>query len=220
MKRNLIYTKNADIILPFRQIFFSGRKKATEDYLFMKEIRGLFSADLFRFFVLWFLLFPLFLRYSFESNASDFYRFSLLFLLFFPCFAIFLAFSYLFFLFYYNTTLCLCQVYYCTLCYHFYMISIYDIQKRLRDAIASSSLSQKQIAVKLGVNPSTISKYIRLDKFPSLETFANLCFILDVSADDILGLIWFLSVDLTKPKFMRPNNSVVYSGKFFFAKIF
>ena len=49
-------------------------------------------------------------------------------------------------------------------------------------------MTQKQIAEKLKINPSTVSKYIRLDKYPSLDTFANLCEILDVSADDILGL--------------------------------
>jgi len=68
------------------------------------------------------------------------------------------------------------------------MIKLEDIQKRLRDEIKNSSLSQKQIAEKLGINPSTVSKYIRLNKFPSLDTFANLCEILDVSSDDILGL--------------------------------
>ena len=41
---------------------------------------------------------------------------------------------------------------------------------------------------KLGINPSTVSKYMRLDKYPSLDTFANICQILDISADDILGL--------------------------------
>ena len=68
------------------------------------------------------------------------------------------------------------------------MIELKDIQKRLRDEIKSSNLTQKQIAEKLGINPSTVSKYVRLDKYPSLDTFANLCEILDVSADDILGL--------------------------------
>ena len=29
---------------------------------------------------------------------------------------------------------------------------------------------------------------MRLDKYPSLDTFANICDILDISADDILGL--------------------------------
>lgn len=68
------------------------------------------------------------------------------------------------------------------------MIELKDIQKRLRDEIKSSNMTQKQIAEKLKINPSTVSKYIRLDKYPSLDTFANLCEILDVSADDILGL--------------------------------
>lgn len=49
-------------------------------------------------------------------------------------------------------------------------------------------MSQREIAEKLGINPSTISKYLRLDKFPSIETFANLREILDVSSDEILGL--------------------------------
>lgn len=68
------------------------------------------------------------------------------------------------------------------------MIDIKDIQKRLREAIQYGTISQKELAKKLGINPSTVSKYMRLDKFPSLDTFANICDILDVSADDILGL--------------------------------
>ena len=75
-----------------------------------------------------------------------------------------------------------------TPCYTFIMIELKDIQKRLRDEIKSSPLTQKEIAEKLGINPSTVSKYIRLDKFPAIDTFANLCEVLDVSADDILGL--------------------------------
>ena len=68
------------------------------------------------------------------------------------------------------------------------MIRIEDIQKRLREAIQYGEVSQKELAQKLGINPSTVSKYMRLDKYPSLDTFANSCEILDVSADDILGL--------------------------------
>lgn len=68
------------------------------------------------------------------------------------------------------------------------MITIEEIQKRLREAVKYSGLSQKEIAERLGINPSTVSKYMRLNKYPSLDTFANLCLILDVSADEILGL--------------------------------
>ena len=68
------------------------------------------------------------------------------------------------------------------------MIKAEEIQKRLREAIQYSPLSQKEIAEKLGIDPSTVSKYTRLNVFPALDTFANLCEILDVSADEILGL--------------------------------
>ena len=59
---------------------------------------------------------------------------------------------------------------------------------RIKDLREDSDLTQKEIAEKLGINPSTVSKYLRQDKFPAIDTFANLCEILDVSADEILGL--------------------------------
>ena len=68
------------------------------------------------------------------------------------------------------------------------MKKIEEIQKRLREAIKYSNISQKELAEKLAINPSTVSKYMRLDKYPSLDTFANICEILDISADEILGL--------------------------------
>ncbi len=68
------------------------------------------------------------------------------------------------------------------------MIDIKDIQKRLRDEIGASGMTQRELAEKLHINPSTVSKYMRLDKFPSLDTFANICEVLDVSSDEILGL--------------------------------
>lgn len=75
----------------------------------------------------------------------------------------------------------------CLLCYYLYMITMEEIQKRLREAIKQSNIPQKELAEKLGINPSTVSKYMRQDKYPSLDTFANICKILDISADDILG---------------------------------
>ena len=84
--------------------------------------------------------------------------------------------------------MCLYQDKNCTMCYYLVMQKIEDIQKRLREAIQCSNISQKELAQRLGINPSTVSKYMRLDKYPSLDTFANICDILDVSADEILGL--------------------------------
>lgn len=84
--------------------------------------------------------------------------------------------------------MCLCQakIAQCAILYR--MITIEEIQKRLREAIKYGNVTQKELATQLGINPSTVSKYMRLDKYPSLDTFANICKILDLSADEILGL--------------------------------
>ena len=68
------------------------------------------------------------------------------------------------------------------------MITFKEIHKRLCEAIETSALSKSEIARRLGVHPSTISKYLHADKFPDIDTFANLCIILDVSSDEIVGL--------------------------------
>ncbi len=62
------------------------------------------------------------------------------------------------------------------------------IQTRLRESIKNSGLSQKVIAAEIGVSPQTISKYMKQDIFPALDTLAKLCKLLDVSADYILGI--------------------------------
>ena len=63
-----------------------------------------------------------------------------------------------------------------------------DIQQRLRDAINSSGIEQKEIARQIGVSPQTVSKYMKKDIFPALDTLAKLCRVLDVSSDYILGI--------------------------------
>ena len=68
------------------------------------------------------------------------------------------------------------------------MITLHNIQKRMREAIQYSPLTQKELAEKLDIHPTTVSKYMRQDKFPSLDTFAKLCKALDISADELLGL--------------------------------
>lgn len=63
-----------------------------------------------------------------------------------------------------------------------------SIQKRLREAIIQSGLTQVEIAEKLGIASQTVSKYMKQNVFPSLDTFARLCVIIDASADEILGI--------------------------------
>ena len=63
-----------------------------------------------------------------------------------------------------------------------------DIQTRLREAIAHSGIQQKEIAKAVGVSAQTVSKYMKKDVFPALDTFARLCAFLDVRSDYILGI--------------------------------
>ena len=63
-----------------------------------------------------------------------------------------------------------------------------EIKLRLRDAIKSSGLSQKEVAKRVGINPATVSKYVRMEKHPSIDTLAMLCRALGISSDKILGL--------------------------------
>lgn len=63
-----------------------------------------------------------------------------------------------------------------------------QIQLRLRECIKNSPLSQKEIAQEVGVSAQTISKYMKQNIFPALDTLAKLCKVLDVKSDYILGL--------------------------------
>ena len=63
-----------------------------------------------------------------------------------------------------------------------------EIQRRLREEIKNSGMAQRDIAAAIGVSPQTVSRYMRDDIFPSLDTLARLCVLLDVSADYILGI--------------------------------
>ena len=65
-------------------------------------------------------------------------------------------------------------------------IILSDIRKNLKDAIKQSGFTQKELAELIGVKQPQISCYIGGKKMPALDTFANLCVILDVDPADIL----------------------------------
>lgn len=66
------------------------------------------------------------------------------------------------------------------------MITLEEIQKRLSEAIKQSGMTQSAIAHKLGIKQPQISCYVQGKKMPALDTFANLCAVLDVDPADIL----------------------------------
>ena len=68
------------------------------------------------------------------------------------------------------------------------MITIEHIQKKLAEAIKESGMTQSELARRVGVKQAQISCYLHGKKMPALDTFANLCKVLDVDANDILCL--------------------------------
>lgn len=66
------------------------------------------------------------------------------------------------------------------------MIILPQIQNKLAEAIKQSGLTQTTIANHIGVKQQQISCYIKGTKMPALDTFANLCELLDLDANEIL----------------------------------
>ncbi len=66
------------------------------------------------------------------------------------------------------------------------MIPVEEIQKRLQEAIKQSGMTQTEIAKKTGIIQQSVAQYVSGRAMPALDTFANLCAVLDVDPADIL----------------------------------
>ena len=62
------------------------------------------------------------------------------------------------------------------------------IKRRLSEEIKNSGLSTIEIAKRVGVSPEMITQYKTTKKLPKLDTFAQLCEVLNADANYILGL--------------------------------
>lgn len=68
------------------------------------------------------------------------------------------------------------------------MITLEQIRAKLQEAIRESGLTQTAIAKRLGVSQQTIGQYLSGRAMPALDTFANLCAVLDLDPVEILCL--------------------------------
>ena len=66
------------------------------------------------------------------------------------------------------------------------MIKLDNIREKLTEAIKQSGLTQTEIANRLGIRQATIGQYLSGRAMPALDTFANLCNILDLDSNEIL----------------------------------
>lgn len=68
------------------------------------------------------------------------------------------------------------------------MIVLAQIHDKLAETIRQSGLTQTAIAKRLGVSQQIIGQYLSGRSMPALDTFANLCAVLDVDPAYILCL--------------------------------
>jgi len=58
---------------------------------------------------------------------------------------------------------------------------------KFQEAVKFSSINYAELSKKLGITKATMSMYKNGKALPSLDVFNNICDILDVSADFLLG---------------------------------
>ena len=68
------------------------------------------------------------------------------------------------------------------------MIPQEEIKKRLHEELTESGKSQTEIAQALGIKQQSVQQYLSGRALPSLDTFANLCEILELDPAYILCL--------------------------------
>lgn len=60
--------------------------------------------------------------------------------------------------------------------------------KKILELRQANNLPQEELSLRLGVTPQALSKWERGQSLPDLPIFANLCRVLNVSSDTLLGL--------------------------------
>lgn len=63
-----------------------------------------------------------------------------------------------------------------------------NLSDRLKDLICEKEINASALAEKIGVNPSVVSKYIRAERLPSVQTLIPIADFFNCSTDYLLGL--------------------------------
>ena len=66
------------------------------------------------------------------------------------------------------------------------MVTLENIEKALAEALQQRTITQQELADKIGVNQSMISHYITGRSMPALDTLSRICTVLDLDANEIL----------------------------------
>lgn len=66
------------------------------------------------------------------------------------------------------------------------MTTLENIQAALAEALKQRTMTQEELANRIGVNQSMISHYITGRSMPALDTLSRICTELDLDANEIL----------------------------------
>lgn len=66
------------------------------------------------------------------------------------------------------------------------MVTLENIQAALAEALKQRTITQEELAKRIGVNQSMISHYITGRSMPALDTLSRICTELDLDANEIL----------------------------------
>lgn len=89
------------------------------------------------------------------------------------------------------------------------MIKSIQIQAKIAEAIRLSGLTQTELAKRLNLTQSAIAHYARGDIMPALDTFANLCAVLDLDPAEILCLTDYGKTASNVHNDFRHNNGTI-----------
>lgn len=90
------------------------------------------------------------------------------------------------------------------------MVTLETIRTRLQEVIKTSGIKQADICRKLNIKSSTMSQYLSGRAMPALDTFANLCIVLDIDPAYILGIEDFGGGKVVAKNYVHTLNN---SGK-------
>lgn len=68
------------------------------------------------------------------------------------------------------------------------MVTLEQIRTNIQEAIRLCGLTQTDLAQRLGIKQQTVYQYLSGRAMPALDTFANLCAVLDLDPAEILCL--------------------------------
>ena len=66
------------------------------------------------------------------------------------------------------------------------MITLEQIRTKMIEAIQTCGITKADLSRRLNIKPPTLSQYLSGRAMPALYTFANICAVLDVDANEIL----------------------------------